>query len=317
MTDRKLLNIELGRIGVEEYRQLPGSGLVLVLDNIRSAHNVGSAFRTADSFRADKLCLCGISALPPSAEIHKTALGAEFSVPWEHYDDTLDAVRKLREEGYVIVSVEQTVNSRKLENVTCQKSKYGVMIVGFDNINTIHNINLKNCNFTGVYGQPVYITGQTDKPNYENLVINGSQVLSQLPYKTYSQWMAHSEMQRNPDPCYLDFAKTPKWGYVVGIEQEALLDAYLSSKDESIINYLKQYPAKMIDEKGNITGYEYSAFNLDNTRPARFILRMNELFPEKKNELALCHHTPSFVRGCFSSCLKMVFKASSFFFVVV
>ena len=114
MTDRKLLNIELGRIGVEEYRQLPGSGLVLGLDNIRSAHNVGSAFRTADSFRADKLCLCGISALPPSAEIHKTALGAEFSVPWEHYDDTLDAVRKLREEGYVIVSVEQTVNSRKL-----------------------------------------------------------------------------------------------------------------------------------------------------------------------------------------------------------
>ena len=114
MTDRKLLNIELGRIGVHEYRQLPGSGLVLVLDNIRSAHNVGSAFRTADSFRADKLCLCGISALPPSAEIHKTALGAEFSVPWEHYDDTLDAVRKLREEGYVIVSVEQTVNSRKL-----------------------------------------------------------------------------------------------------------------------------------------------------------------------------------------------------------
>ena len=74
---------------------------------------------------------------------------------------------------------------------------------------------------------------------------------------------------------------------MVGIEQEALLDAYLSSKDESIINYLKQYPAKMIDEKGNITGYEYSAFNLDNTRPARFILRMNELFPEKKNELAL------------------------------
>ena len=114
MTDRKLLNIELGRIGVEEYRQLPGSGLVLVLDNRLSAHNVGSAFRTADSFRADKLCLCGISALPPSAEIHKTALGAEFSVPWEHYDDTLDAVRKLREEGYVIVSVEQTVNSRKL-----------------------------------------------------------------------------------------------------------------------------------------------------------------------------------------------------------
>ena len=114
MKDRKLLNSELGRISPERYKELPQSGIVLVLDNIRSAHNVGSAFRTADSFRADKLCLCGISALPPSAEIHKTALGAEFSVPWEHYDDTLDAVRKLREEGYVIVSVEQTVNSRKL-----------------------------------------------------------------------------------------------------------------------------------------------------------------------------------------------------------
>jgi len=115
MRDRKLLNIELGRVSAEEYRELPPSGLVVVLDNIRSAHNVGSAFRTADSFQADKLCLCGISALPPSAEIHKSALGAEDSVPWQHWDDTMEAVQALRDEGYTIVAVEQTVNSLKLD----------------------------------------------------------------------------------------------------------------------------------------------------------------------------------------------------------
>ena len=114
MKDRKLLNIELGRVTPAEYKGLPPSGLVVVLDNIRSAHNVGSAFRTADSFGIDQVVLCGISAVPPSAEIHKSALGAEDSVPWVHYDDTLDAVAALREKGYTIVSVEQTVHSLKL-----------------------------------------------------------------------------------------------------------------------------------------------------------------------------------------------------------
>lgn len=112
---RKLLNIELGRISAEEYRALPGSGVAVVLDNVRSAHNVGSAFRSADAFRADKVVLCGISAVPPSAEIHKSALGAEMVVPFVHYDDTLAAVRALREEGFVVVSVEQTVDSVKLD----------------------------------------------------------------------------------------------------------------------------------------------------------------------------------------------------------
>ena len=114
MTDRKLLNIELGRVRADAYRDLPPSGVVLVLDNIRSAHNVGSAFRSADAFGADRLVLCGISAVPPSAEIHKSALGAEDAVPWEHADDTLAAVERLREEGYTLVAVEQTVHSRKL-----------------------------------------------------------------------------------------------------------------------------------------------------------------------------------------------------------
>ena len=112
---RKLLNIELGRISADEYRVLPGSGVAVVLDNVRSAHNVGSAFRSADAFRADKVVLCGISAVPPSAEIHKSALGAEMVVPFVHYDDTLDAVRALKAEGYTVVSVEQTVGSIKLD----------------------------------------------------------------------------------------------------------------------------------------------------------------------------------------------------------
>ena len=115
MKDRKLLNIELHRLSPEQYRsRARGSGLVVVLDNIRSAHNVGSAFRSAESFGVDKVFLCGISAAPPSPEIHKTALGAEDSVPWEHCADTLEALRQLRALGYRILSVEQTEHSLKL-----------------------------------------------------------------------------------------------------------------------------------------------------------------------------------------------------------
>lgn len=113
--DRKLLSIEMGRVSPDEYKELPQIGVVVVLDNIRSAHNVGSAFRSCDSFKIDKLWLCGICAVPPSAEIHKSALGAEDSVPWEHSDSTLDVVSHLRSVGYEIVSVEQTVNSVSLE----------------------------------------------------------------------------------------------------------------------------------------------------------------------------------------------------------
>lgn len=109
------MNIELGRVSAELYKTLPESGLVVVLDNVRSAHNVGSAFRSSDSFKVDKVFLCGICATPPSAEIHKTALGAEFSVEWEHSDETLPVVERLRREGYTIVSVEQTSNSVKLD----------------------------------------------------------------------------------------------------------------------------------------------------------------------------------------------------------
>jgi tRNA G18 (ribose-2'-O)-methylase SpoU len=128
MTKRKLLNIELSRVSVQEYKELPESGLVLVLDNIRSAHNVGSAFRTADSFKVDKVYLCGICAVPPSAEIHKSALGAEDSVEWEHVDDTMDAISRLKAEGYTIVSAEQAVSSVMLDKFRpASEEKYAIV----------------------------------------------------------------------------------------------------------------------------------------------------------------------------------------------
>lgn len=130
MHNRKLLNIELGRISAEEYKSLPESGVVVVLDNVRSAHNVGSAFRTADSFKADKVWLCGICAVPPSAEIHKSALGAEDSVAWEHVDNTMDAVARLKEEGYTIVSIEQTVGSVMLDAFRPEKGRRYALVFG-------------------------------------------------------------------------------------------------------------------------------------------------------------------------------------------
>ncbi len=128
MNNRKLLNIELGRVSAGEYKELPESGVVVVLDNIRSAHNVGSVFRTADSFKADKVWLCGICAVPPSAEIHKSALGAEDSVEWEHVDDTMEAITRLKNEGYTIVSAEQTVGSVMLDGFAPEKGgRYAVV----------------------------------------------------------------------------------------------------------------------------------------------------------------------------------------------
>jgi tRNA G18 (ribose-2'-O)-methylase SpoU len=130
MHNRKLLNIELGRVSAQEYKQLPESGIVMFLDNIRSAHNVGSAFRTADSFKIDKVWLCGICAVPPSAEIHKSALGAEDSVEWEHVRDTMDAIGKLKEEGYTIVSAEQTVDSVMLDSFVPEKDRKYAVVFG-------------------------------------------------------------------------------------------------------------------------------------------------------------------------------------------
>lgn len=128
MKDRKLLNIELGRMSAEDYRTArPESGIVLVLDNIRSAHNVGSAFRTADAFGVDKIYLGGICPVPPSPELRKVALGAEEVVPFEHVSDVVDLVHRLQAEGYTVIAVEQTVNSVKLDGMAEKPVRYALV----------------------------------------------------------------------------------------------------------------------------------------------------------------------------------------------
>ena len=186
---------------------------------------------------------------------------------------------------------EPTVRNVNVEDVTCQKSNYGVLIIGRDAIENVYDINIKNCKFDGVQKQPVKITGKTRNVKFDNLYINGSLVLNagEQPYKNYSEWLTHSEMKRVPHSYLLDFSKKPKWSYVMGIEMEGMLDTYEAYKEgnESILEYLKEYPQTMIDEKGNITGYKYEDFNLDNVRTAKFILRMHSIAPTKGTEKAL------------------------------
>ena len=119
----------MNRLSVEEFREAKKTPLVVVLDDVRSMYNVGSVFRTGDAFRIEALYLCGISATPPATEIHKTALGAEDSVEWQHFDSALEAVKRLKENGYVVLAVEQCEGSTKLhEFIPEQDKKYAVVL---------------------------------------------------------------------------------------------------------------------------------------------------------------------------------------------
>src|ERR1700734_2441879 len=111
---RKLAMDELNRKSVDEFRQSEKTPVIVVLDNIRSMHNVGSVFRTADAFLVRGVYLCGYTPQPPHRDIHKTALGATETVAWRHFAATADAIRALKEEGYTVFAVEQTVGSRRL-----------------------------------------------------------------------------------------------------------------------------------------------------------------------------------------------------------
>ena len=121
---QKLTTAEMGRMNVDQYRESDKLPLVVVLDNVRSQHNVGAVFRTADAMRIEKVVLCGICCCPPNQEIHKTALGAEESVEWSYYKETLDAVKALQDEGYTVYAVEQAHDSVTLEEVA--ESMYNV-----------------------------------------------------------------------------------------------------------------------------------------------------------------------------------------------
>ncbi len=125
---RKLKVEELNRISVEEFKNAEKMPLVVVLDNVRSQNNIGSVFRTSDAFVVEKIFLCGITSTPPNADIHKTALGAEFSVDWEYEQDTCNVVRRLQTEGYHVLAIEQVEHSIKLPDfVPADDEKYAVV----------------------------------------------------------------------------------------------------------------------------------------------------------------------------------------------
>ena len=126
---RKLKITELNRLTQEDFKEAEKIPLVIVLDNVRSLHNVGSVFRTADAFLIEKVYLCGITACPPHAEIHKTALGAENTVEWCYYDNTCDALKALKSEGYCNLAIEQVENSTLLNNfIPEKKQKYAIIL---------------------------------------------------------------------------------------------------------------------------------------------------------------------------------------------
>ena len=127
---RKLNITELKRISTEEFKKSEKLPLVVVLDEVRSLHNVGSVFRTSDAFRVESIYLCGITATPPHPEIHKTALGAEDSVSWIYYKDTRDAVNQLKDEGYTVLSIEQVEGSTMLQDVELEENKKYVIVFG-------------------------------------------------------------------------------------------------------------------------------------------------------------------------------------------
>ena len=127
---RKLKNNELGRITVEAFKAVPKTPLIVVLDNIRSLNNIGSVFRTSDAFLIEKIYLCGICAVPPNKDIHKTALGATESVAWEYVEDTLTLVEKLKKENINVLAIEQVENSTKLNSFFPDKNQKYAIVMG-------------------------------------------------------------------------------------------------------------------------------------------------------------------------------------------
>ena len=127
---KKLRTIEMNRLSVEEFHEAEKLPLIVILDDVRSMHNVGSVLRTSDAFRLEAVYLCGITSTPPSAEIHKTALGAEDSVTWKYFDSALNALNTLKSDGYEIYSIEQAHGSTKLQSFTPHYQKKYAVVLG-------------------------------------------------------------------------------------------------------------------------------------------------------------------------------------------
>lgn len=129
---RKLKNEELERLTVDEYKNSDKTPIIVVLDNIRSLNNIGSVFRTGDGLRIEAVYLCGITAQPPNKDIHKTALGATESVSWEYFEDTKQALEKLKSEGYFVASIEQAENSISLEKFEVKANEKYALVFGHE-----------------------------------------------------------------------------------------------------------------------------------------------------------------------------------------
>ena len=141
---RKLKNSELRRISVENFKTSKKTPIVVVLDNVRSALNVGSVFRTSDAFRVEKIYLCGITATPPNKEIRKSALGATESVEWEKVEDTESVIKKLKSDGYHICAIEQTEKSTMLNDFILPKKP--ITVVFGHEVNGVQQSVIDLCN---------------------------------------------------------------------------------------------------------------------------------------------------------------------------
>ena len=129
---RKITNAELNRPTLEEFAAQAKTGVTVVLDNVRSAQNVGSFFRTGDAFAIEHIALCGITSTPPNREIHKTALGAELTVDWRYFEHTLDAVKALQADGYTVYAIEQAHGSTMLSDMQLPQNQKTVIIMGHE-----------------------------------------------------------------------------------------------------------------------------------------------------------------------------------------
>ena len=127
---KKLRTIEMNRLSVDEFKQADKLPLIVVLDDVRSMHNVGSVFRTGDAFRIEAIYLCGITSTPPSTEIHKTALGAEDSVNWKYFSTAMEALKELKSDGYEVFSIEQAHGSTMIQEFVPESGKKYAVILG-------------------------------------------------------------------------------------------------------------------------------------------------------------------------------------------
>src|SRR6185312_5485475 len=176
---RKLKLAELNRVSVAEFKNGEKFPIVVVLDNVRSMHNIGSIFRTADGFAVEKICLCGITAQPPHREIEKTALGATQSINWEYFNDPVQAVNRLRADGYQIIAVEQAEKSIMLQDFTVTPGEKYALIFG-------NEVNGVSDEVMGVIDACIEIPQFGTKHSF-NIVVSAGIVLWDLFSKTVAR----------------------------------------------------------------------------------------------------------------------------------